>query len=283
LLRYKKIFLGGPCNNNCIYCPADHKDLPQVDFSTIRNSLDQKESDSVVLHGGEPTLRKDLPDIVNAARDKGFRRIKLLTNGRALSNTHYLGQVMNAGCSLFEITLWGSNPNLHEYLSRAAGSFWETITGIENISAVPHDKFVCLRIPICKGNLSDLENIVITALNLGTNRIILSMQDPALSLQEVLPHIINSINISIFNRVWILTEGLPFCLMQGLEQHISEIYSGWETLYEKMYQHHKQCAECVYKELCPGTEVRYVKQFGDREFLPVIAGKCFRDIKVLYD
>jgi hypothetical protein len=190
---------------------------------------------------------------------------------------------MKAGCSLFEITLWGSNPNLHEYLSSAAGSFRETINGIENVSEVPHDKFVCLRIPICKENLSDLENIVIMALNLGTNRIILSMQDPALSFQAVLPHIINSINISIFNRVWILTEGLPFCLMQGLEQHISEIYSGWDTMYERMYQQDKQCAECIYKELCPGAEVRYIKEFGDREFAPVRAGKCFQDIKVLYD
>jgi Radical SAM superfamily len=266
-----------------MYCPPDHKDSPQVDFSTIRNSLDQKESDSVVLYGGEPTLRNDLMDIIHTARGKGCRRIKLLTNGRVFSNTHYLQQVTNAGCYLFEITLWGSNPNLHEYLSRTSGSFWETIRGLENLSGIPIDKFVCLRIPICKENLSDLENIVITALNLGTNRIILSMQDPALSFQSALPHIINSINISIFNRVWILTEGLPFCLMHGLEQHISEIYSGWITLYERMYQQHKQCAECIYKELCPGTEVRHVKQFGDREILPVRAGKCFQDIKVLYD
>jgi hypothetical protein len=190
---------------------------------------------------------------------------------------------MNAGCSLFEITVWGSNPNLHEYLSRATGSFYETVKGIENLSGVPHDKFLCLRIPVCKENLSDLENSVVMALNLGTNRIILSMQDESLSFHSALPHVINSINISIFNRAWILTEGVPFCLMQGLEQHISEIYNGWETLYKRMYQHHKQCAECIYKELCPGVELRYLKQFGDREFSPVNAGKHFQDIRVLYD
>lgn len=282
MLQYKKIFLGGPCNNNCLHCHPEHKDSLQVDFSSIRSSLDQKEFDGIVLYGGEPTLRNDLLNIISAAREKGYRRIKLITNGRTFSNIHYLQEVMNAGSSLFEITLWGSNPNLHEYLSRAPGSFWETISGLQNLSGVPHDKFVCIRIPICKENLSDLENSVITALNLGAHRIILSMQDQTLSFHSALSYISNSINISIFNRVWILTAGIPFCLMQGLEQHISEIYSGWEMIY-KMYQQHRQCMGCIYKKLCPGIDVHYFKHFGNREFSPVKVGKHSQEIKALYD
>jgi sulfatase maturation enzyme AslB (radical SAM superfamily) len=283
LLQYRKIFLGGPCNNNCLHCLPEHKDSPKVDLSSIRSSLDQKEFDGIVLYGGEPTLRNDLLNIVNTAREKGCRRIKIITNGRTFSNIQYLQQVMRAGSSLFEITLWGSNPNLHEYLSRAPGSFWETMNGLQNLSGLPHDKFVCVRIPVCKENLADLENSVITALNIGAHRIILSIQDQTLSFQSALGHISNSINISIFNRVWILTEGVPFCIMQGLEQHMSEIYSGWETLYERIYQQPRQCAECIYRQLCPGIDVHYVKHFGNREFLPVKAGKHFDDIKVLYD
>jgi sulfatase maturation enzyme AslB (radical SAM superfamily) len=245
--------------------------------------LDQQETVNIVLYGGEPTLRKDLPDLIHSARGNGCRRIKLITNGRTFSNFNYLQQVMNAGCSLFEISLWGSNPNIHEYLSRAPGSFWETVRGLENLSGFPHDKFVCLRIPMCKENLPDIGNIVITALNFGVHRIVLSMQDQALSFQSALPHISNCINISIFNRVWILTEGIPFCLMQGLEQHISEIYTGWETIYQRMYQKGKECTECIYKDLCPGPDARYIRQFGRREFSPVRAGRHFEDIKTLYD
>jgi sulfatase maturation enzyme AslB (radical SAM superfamily) len=246
-------------------------------------SMDQKESDNIILYGGEPTLRNDLLSIITAAREKGYRRIKLVTNGRSFSNVHYLQQVIKSGASLFEITLWGSNPNLHEYLSRTPGSFWETIHGLENLSEIPHDKFVCTRIPVCKENLSDIENIVMTALNTGAHRIILSNQDQNLSVQSAFPHIANAINISIFNRVWILTEGIPFCLMQGLEQHISEIYTGWDTIYQRMHQKNKECVECIYEDLCPGPDVRYVKQFGKREFSPVKAGRHFQDIRALYD
>lgn len=254
-----------------------------MDFGTVLGSLDQRESDNIILHGGEPTLRNDLLNIIAAAREKGCRRIKLITNGRSFSNMQNLRQVMNAGASLFEITLWGSNANLHEHLSRTPGSFWETMTGVGNLSEIPHDKFLCIRIPICKENLSDIENTVITALNMGAHRLILSMQDQALSVQSAFSHIANAINISIFNRVWILTEGIPICSMQGLEPHISEIYSGWDTIYQRMYQKNKECFECIYKDLCPGPDARYVKRFGKREFSPVRTGKHFEDIKRLYD
>jgi hypothetical protein len=254
-----------------------------VDFGTVLGSLDQRESDNIILHGGEPTLRNDLLNIIAAAREKGCRRIKLITNGRSFSNMQNLRQVMNAGASLIEITLWGSNANLHEHLSRTPGSFWETMTGVGNLSEIPHDKFLCIRIPICKENLSDIENTVITALNMGAHRLILSMQDQALSVQSAFSHIANAINISIFNRVWILTEGIPICSMQGLEPHISEIYSGWDTIYQRMYQKNKECVECIYKDLCPGPDARYVKRFGNREFSPVRTGKHFEDIKRLYD
>ncbi len=283
MLHYTKIFLGGACNNNCLHCPSDHKNSPQIDLETINSSLEQKQSDSVIFYGGEPTLRNDLLHFVRFAREKGVTRIKLVTNGRAFSNVHYLQQLLNAGCLLFEITLWGSNPNLHDYLSRVSGSFWESINGIENLAASPNDKFVCIRIPICKENLPDLQNTVITALNVGAHRIILSMQDQTLSVQAALPHILNSINISIFNRVWILTEGIPFCLMRGLEPHISEIYSGWETLFPRTYQKNRRCAECTYENLCPGTDVNYVKKLGYSEFQPVTAGRHSQEIRALYD
>ena len=283
MLRYKEIFLGGRCNNNCLYCPTSHKGSSQIDFSQIITSLSQKEDDSIALYGGEPALRNDLLEIIRAAQKNGCRRIKLLTNGRAFSGIQFLQQVINAGCYIFEIKLWGSHPSLHDYLTRATGSFWETITGLENLAGLPQDKFVCVRIPVCKENYADVENTVATALNFGINRLILSIQDYKLPFQSVLPHIKNAINISIFNRVWILTENTPFCIMQGLEQHMGEIYSGRDALYDRAFQQHKYCNDCIYKELCPGVEAGYLKQFGDKEFAPVTASRYFQDLKALHE
>ena len=114
--------MGGQCNNNCLYCPTIHKDSPQIDFDHIISLLNEKDEDSVAFYGGEPTLRNDLLEIIRAAREKRYRRIKLLTNGRTLSDFQFIEQVINAGCSLFEIELWGSNPQLHDHLTQASGS-----------------------------------------------------------------------------------------------------------------------------------------------------------------
>jgi sulfatase maturation enzyme AslB (radical SAM superfamily) len=284
LLKYKEIFLGNSsCNNKCLYCSIREKDFSKTDLSSILSSLKEKTEENVALYGGDPTLRSDLPEIIREARRDGYRRIKLLTNGRAFSNIQFLDQIMHAGCNLFEITLWGSNPSLHDYLTQTSGSFLETIRGLENLAGLPDDRFVCIRIPIGKENHADLENCVTTALNFNVNRIILSFQDDRLSFQQVLPHIKNAINISIFNRIWIQTEGIPFCIMQGLEQHIGEILSGLNTIYSKTFKHHNCCIQCIYKDICPGLEVRYLEHFGDKEFSPVITNKYSQDLRTLYE
>lgn len=236
-----------------------------------------------MFYGGEPTIRNDISEIVNDAKNKGYRRIKVSTNGRSFADIQFLQRLLGSGCNLFEIELWGSNPSLHDHLTQTNGSFRETVTGLENLTALPKDKFVCMRIPVCRENLTDLENIVITSLNFGVNRIILSVRDPKMSFESLLPHIRNAINISIFNRTWIQTDGIPFCFMQGLELHIGEIIDGPNTLYEKTFTYHKYCLECVYRELCPGAEEKHLEQFGEGVFSPVTAGKHIEDMKALYE
>jgi sulfatase maturation enzyme AslB (radical SAM superfamily) len=283
LLKYKEIFLGkSPCNNKCLHCSIREDDSSKTDLSSILSSLKERTEENVALYGGDPTLRSDLLEIIRAAKREGYRRIKLFTNGRAFSNRQLVDQIMKAGCNLFEITVWGSNPSLHDYLTQTSGSFWETIRGLENLAGLADDRFVCIRIPVCKENHSDLENCVTTALSFNVNRIILSLQDDRLSFQQVLPHIKNAINISIFNRIWIQTEGIPFCIMQGLEHHIGEILVGLNTIYARTFQQHNCCIQCIYKELCPGLEVRYLDHFGDEEFSPVIENKYSQDIRTLY-
>jgi sulfatase maturation enzyme AslB (radical SAM superfamily) len=282
VLRYKEIFLAGECNNACLHCSSRHKTTPPSGFEAIASEISRREEDGIVLVGGEPTIRNDIFNIFHAARANGYRRIKLITNGRAFSDMQYLERIVNAGCALFEIKLWASNPSLHDHLTRSNGSFWETMQGLENLAGLSYDTFVCLRIPVCKENFADLENAVSTALNFGVNRIILSMQDYSASFQSVLPHIANAVNISIFNRTWILTEGIPFCMMPGLEPHIGELLQGLTGIYERTFQHHKQCIDCIFRDLCPGIEVRYPAQFIKKEISPVKNSRYLQDMKALY-
>ena len=79
------VFLAG-CNLRCPYChnaPLLCGDLPEAiseqDFFAF---LAQRKDvlDAVCISGGEPTLRKDLPDFCRRIKDCGYR-VKLDTNG----------------------------------------------------------------------------------------------------------------------------------------------------------------------------------------------------------
>ncbi len=272
MLRYKNIFIGSQCNNKCLHCTYKQQEI---------SSPELKDIDGIAFYGGEPTLRDDLLVIIRKARVEGNRRIKLITNGRTLSDINYLNQILNAGCYIFEIKLWSFRPELHDYLTQIHGSFWQTMRALENLTGHPAEKFICLKILICRENYTEIENTIANAINTGVNRIILSIQDNKLSFQEAIPHIRNAIQISIFNRIWILTEGMPLCTMNGLEQHVTEIYSKWDTLFKTTFKHHANCSSCVYKELCPGIDKRYLDIFGEKSFIPVASCKHFEDIKRL--
>jgi hypothetical protein len=145
------------------------------------------------------------------------------------------------------------------------------------------DKFICLRILLCKQNYTDTLNMITAGINFGVHRIILAIQDHDLALKELIPNVQMAIQVSILNRIWILTEGLPFCVMQGLEHHIGEIYYKHDNAMNlRTYRQHKHCKNCVYKEICPGVEAEYFNHFGHGEFTPVKESKHLQDLRVLY-
>lgn len=85
------VFLSG-CNLRCGFCHNPELVLPekiiQVKTHRIQEKnffafLDRRKGilDGVVISGGEPTLRPDLPDFIRKIREKGFL-VKLDTNGQ---------------------------------------------------------------------------------------------------------------------------------------------------------------------------------------------------------
>lgn len=241
--------------------------------------------DSVEFYGGEPTIREDFINILNTAQEKGFKRIKIVTNGRMFSDMDMAIQAVECGCYLFEIKVHGPNPYVHDAITLVDGSFWQTVQGIQNLRGIhgvkgsSFDPFIGVRIPICKENHMDIENTLINFLQFRVDRIILSFEDNALAMSKTLPHIQNAINISILNRVWIVTQKIPLCIMEGLEHHVSEVY----TVSHNRFEHHENCAKCVYGDICPGVNVDYLKSFGFREFRRVRKSKHSEDILKLSD
>lgn len=80
------VFLRG-CNLNCFYCHnqglLDRRSaLPVISRDSLLKFLQKRINflDGVVITGGEPTINRDLPDLINSIRNLGFS-VKLDTNG----------------------------------------------------------------------------------------------------------------------------------------------------------------------------------------------------------
>jgi MoaA/NifB/PqqE/SkfB family radical SAM enzyme len=77
------------CNLACSYCTQKEPDVFSEELGTADTirllRKIRKESDSIVITGGEPTLRADIEEIVAAARfECKFRSVLLITNGTLL-------------------------------------------------------------------------------------------------------------------------------------------------------------------------------------------------------
>lgn len=77
------------CNLDCSYCTQKEPDVFSKELSTAETMRllrrIRKETDSIVITGGEPTLRPDIEELVEWARfECKFRSLLLITNGTLL-------------------------------------------------------------------------------------------------------------------------------------------------------------------------------------------------------
>jgi pyruvate formate lyase activating enzyme len=92
------VFLGG-CDYRCPYCHnfelVDGTASPIMSDQELFLFLEKRKNllDGVVITGGEPCLRPDLPQLVKAIKDMGYK-VKLDTNG---NHPDMLRQLLNAG------------------------------------------------------------------------------------------------------------------------------------------------------------------------------------------
>src|SRR5665647_1252552 len=102
------------CNLNCLHCGSDcitesrYQDMPFEDFLHAILPLKERykpNSITVVITGGEPLLRKDLPQCGRALRENGFRW-GIVTNGFAYDSDMH-AKLLSAGMGAITLSLDG--------------------------------------------------------------------------------------------------------------------------------------------------------------------------------
>ncbi|MBW2676354.1 MAG: 12,18-didecarboxysiroheme deacetylase [Deltaproteobacteria bacterium] len=148
------------CNLRCVHCYAHAKD------QTFENELSFEEGKALIddlagfgvpvllFSGGEPLVRKDLPDLAAYAVEKGMRAV-ISTNG-TLITAKMARTLKEIGLSYVGISLDGME-TINDRFRGVAGAFNKAMKGIRNCQDA--DIKVGLRFTINKANVQEIPPI----------------------------------------------------------------------------------------------------------------------------
>jgi len=105
------------CNMECANCYLPNRDIPDMDVTKLYEFLRKLPHRIIVrLIGAEPTIRKDLPDIIRNVKKCGHQ-VSLTTNGLKLSSKKYVQELKKSGLRMVLISMNGAaDPEVYEIL-----------------------------------------------------------------------------------------------------------------------------------------------------------------------
>ena len=139
------------CNQKCLHCYAagqPRSDTPELTTAQWKEVLDRLRAANipqVTFTGGEPTLRADLVELVDAAQ---WFVTRLNTNGRLLTPA-LCQKLYDASLDSVQVTLYSHDKDIHNALVGADG-FDDTVAGIR--AAVAAGLSVSVNTPLCSLN-----------------------------------------------------------------------------------------------------------------------------------
>lgn len=148
------------CNLKCLHCYAHARNIPfDNELTTMEGKklIDDLAGFGVpvlLISGGEPLVRKDLPELAAYAVEKGMRAV-ISTNG-TLITPQMAGTLKNIGLSYVGISLDGME-EINDRFRGVKGAFKSALKGIENCKKAGIK--VGLRFTINKINVGEIPDL----------------------------------------------------------------------------------------------------------------------------
>ena len=159
-MRVARVLTNETCNQACSFCsarrPSERREF--IVATAVKKRIDAALAEGareIILTGGEPTMRRDLADLVRYARSRGATRVVLETNGALVRNevAHALSQ---AGLEVARVHLPAFGPDA-DSITRDEGGFVATLAGLHALAAA--SLTLEISTPIVSTNLMFVANI----------------------------------------------------------------------------------------------------------------------------
>lgn len=135
--RNVEINVGKICNNKCVFCldglPATEmrRYMPYPEMQGEIQRWFDAGTRSVGFLGGEPTTYPWILEAVRFARDLGYTRIALATNGTKFFRHEFVDRLLDAGLTRVTMSMHGHNAKLEDALTLVPGNFEKKKSGLK--------------------------------------------------------------------------------------------------------------------------------------------------------
>jgi MoaA/NifB/PqqE/SkfB family radical SAM enzyme len=287
------VMIGYACNVQCDYCSiTDEMRKENMATPPVMAALAdarRRGATKVAFGGGEPTIRKSLLPLVRWCRDRGYRSIKIPSNGLMYSYRAFAEEACDAGITDFHISFMAHTEALYARIMGRPDALALVTQGVRNLAAlgrkpvgeliIKHDTWM---------HLADIvehwAGFGIDTFNLW----LVSLSDRNRENLESLP-MVSAMRPGIeaaFDRgkrlgVTVRSRHIPRCMLPGYEEHVVDLrddkvlvvtphatFALWESrISPNTYA--EKCNGCRYQHgICLGVRRDYLERWGDAELRP---------------
>lgn len=292
-----------PCQARCEFCICRSAQPDMV--STPEDIEDRLVSGqaagytAVVFTGGEPTLVKELPELIARARALGYRRVGIQTNGLKLARPEYAQKLVKAGLNYALQSLHSHDAATHESIFQIDGCFEDCVASAQNLLGL--------------GVALTINYVTTTANQRGHRDFIAFVQQrlrrpqrwrhplrsryPRVTFSSMSPQGWGAGNQALLPRLSVVAGsvrdavvlarqagirvripglcGFPPCLLPEMASIFYELQEP-DPLQLESRQFFEGCASCAFRPRCSGYWKGYAAHHGTDEFQPALAADGHR-------
>jgi MoaA/NifB/PqqE/SkfB family radical SAM enzyme len=229
----KKIILNATyrCNNRCTFCATGTRTQYDGNFERQKELLAKYREAGVTLldiDGGEPTMNPNLLGLVHHARQLGYQKVNVTTNGRMCSYEGYARQLVRSGVTSILFSIHGPDAQTHAQNVGVAEAFEQTCAGVRSVVAQRHPRVALgANVTITKSNWKKLEPLAQLVHDLGLRWFNLQFLTPfgratssvCPDTQAAADEVMGLID-RWRDRMKLQVINLPFCFMPGYESFL---------------------------------------------------------------
>jgi len=290
------------CNNRCSFCATgwlmreQGEDLGHPPRAILRMQLEEayaKGARRALFQGGEPTIRRDLGDLLADAHAIGYRATTIFTNARMAASRAGARWLAAMNVTWFQISIQGGTAKAHDASVGAKGAFEQTVLGARRL--IDAGQRVKINAVLTVHLLDTIGEFGALMIDLRPEEVGLDTVKPSSafdanreSYAELLPRM-STYSAAIRDAMIAMDQAgivarltsFPACLAPGAEHLLSEEAATTQTqqhrgnLVDKqrwkrsMQVKGERCGECAYHATCGGVYTPYAALHGLAELVPL--------------